>query len=72
MTVEANVAVSPSRIEIGSICSLSNDIASRTAATPRYTTRLADEGREKRFLYLPASSSVEESDSKEPPGQRNS
>jgi len=70
-TVEANVAASPSRAEIGSKRSLSNDRASRTAETPRYATRLADEGREKRLLYLRASSSVEEEDSKDT-GQRNS
>src|SRR5438309_10022992 len=48
--VEANVVASPSRVKIGSRCSLSNDTASRTAETPRYAVRPVDEGREKRLL----------------------
>src|SRR2546425_455965 len=70
-TAEANVAARPSRVMRVSKCSLSNDRASTTAETPRYATRLADEGREKRLLYLRASSSVEVEDS-EDTGQRNS
>src|SRR2546422_741227 len=61
----ANVVASPSRVKIGSRCSLSNDTASRTAETPRYAVRPVDEGREKRLLYLRASSSVEEEDNRD-------
>src|SRR6266852_2802127 len=63
--VEANVVTSPSRVKIGSRCSLSNDSASRTAETPRYAARLVDEGREKSLPYLRASSSVEEEDNRD-------
>jgi len=64
-SVEVNVVARPNRVEIKSRCSLSNDRASRTAETPRYVTRLVDEGREKRLVYLLASSSVEEEDNKD-------
>ncbi len=59
-------------IGIGVKCSLLNDAARRVAEIAKYVASLAEDGREKSLPYLRASSSVEESDSKEPPGQRNS
>src|SRR2546428_13543633 len=64
-TVEVNVVARPNRVEIKSKCSLSNDMASRTAENPRYATKLVDEGREKSLLNLLASSSFEKKNTKD-------
>ncbi len=66
------VAKIPNRIDVGANRSFPNANASNAVAPAKYTAKAANEGNVKRFLYLFASSSDEESDSPDPPGQRNS
>jgi len=70
--IDEKVAASVRRIDEGANWNFASVDASRAAATAKYEDRMVGEGKVKRFLYLLASSSEEESDSEDSPGQRNS